>query len=136
MRRLFNSFVRSVVIGVGLCLGIMAVPSLYAATIGNCGPNSGPSGTGQSNACGFPADFQDINLLIGWLNQNITGYFTMNPTAAETGEVQFTNSLSFAANGSVATAMSSVGPTGSHTTIQRWLIIIGYDGVPGWIPIF
>jgi hypothetical protein len=30
---------------------------------------------------------------------------------------------SVAANGSVATAMSSVGPVGSHTTVQEWLVI-------------
>lgn len=39
------------------------------------------------------------------------------------------------ANGSVATAMSSVGPTGSHTTIQEWLTIT-INGTTRYIPCF
>ena len=41
-----------------------------------------------------------------------------------------------AANGSVATAMSSLGPTGSHTTIQEWLTIQNSSGTQRWIPMF
>lgn len=40
------------------------------------------------------------------------------------------------ANGSVATAMSSLGPTGSHTTIQEWLTIKNSAGTTRWIPCF
>lgn len=39
------------------------------------------------------------------------------------------------ANGTVATAMSSLGPTGSHTTIQEWLTIT-INGTTRYIPCF
>ena len=45
-------------------------------------------------------------------------------------------SLPTAANGSVATAMSSVGPTGSHTTIQEWFTITDAAGTTRYIPGF
>lgn len=41
-----------------------------------------------------------------------------------------------AANGSVATALSSVGPTGSHTTVQEWIKITNASGVVRYIPAF
>jgi len=41
-----------------------------------------------------------------------------------------------AANGSVATALSSVGPVGSHTTVQEWLLVKGTGGASRWIPMF
>jgi hypothetical protein len=41
-----------------------------------------------------------------------------------------------AANNTVATALSSVGPTGSHTTVQEWMQVIGTGGVNRWAPLF
>jgi hypothetical protein len=41
----------------------------------------------------------------------------------------------FAANGTVATAMSSLGPVGAHTTIQEWLTVVD-NGVTRYIPCF
>jgi hypothetical protein len=41
------------------------------------------------------------------------------------------------ANGTVATAMSSLGPAGAHTTIQEWLKILGSDGsTVRYVPCF
>jgi len=40
------------------------------------------------------------------------------------------------ANGSVATALSSVGPTGSHTTVQEWFMVTNSSGVVRYIPAF
>jgi len=40
------------------------------------------------------------------------------------------------ANGSVVTAMSNVGPAGSHTTIQEWLVIQNSSGTVRYIPCF
>jgi hypothetical protein len=50
--------------------------------------------------------------------------------------IKFGSSGAFTANGSTATAMSSVGPTGSHTTIQKWLTITDSGGTVGYIPVF
>lgn len=42
----------------------------------------------------------------------------------------------FAANGAVATTVTSLGPTGSHTTIQEWLIVFDAAGTKRWIPMY
>lgn len=55
------------------------------------------------------------------------------PTAG--GLLQIGPSL-MTANGSVATAMSSLGPAGSHTTIQEWLTVTNASGVIRYIPAF
>lgn len=66
-----------------------------------------------------------------------------NPQIASTGtsDLQFQPGsgyikLATVGNGTVATAMSSVGPTGSHTTIQEWLAIKNNSGVVRYIPLF
>jgi hypothetical protein len=43
---------------------------------------------------------------------------------------------SLAANGAVATALTAVGPTGSHTTVQEWMKVKGTGGATRWIPMF
>lgn len=42
----------------------------------------------------------------------------------------------FTVNGSVATAMTSLGPAGSHTTVQEWFTITNASGVVRYIPAF
>ncbi|MGH6872633.1 MAG: DUF2793 domain-containing protein [Rhizomicrobium sp.] len=44
--------------------------------------------------------------------------------------------LATAANGAVATALSSVGPTGAHTTVQEWFAVKNASGVIRYIPAF
>lgn len=44
--------------------------------------------------------------------------------------------ISLSANGTVATAMASVGPPGSHTTPQEWMHVRNLTGVERWIPLF
>lgn len=41
--------------------------------------------------------------------------------ARAAGNLAFTNTANFSANGSVATVLGSIGPVGSHTTVQKWL---------------
>lgn len=57
-------------------------------------------------------------------------------TPKGTGLFQIGNSGSFAANASVATVLGSVGPSGSHTTVQKWLAIKDSGGTTGYIPVF
>lgn len=52
------------------------------------------------------------------------------------GVVQFANSTSFSANAAIATVLGSVGPTGSHTTVQKWLKITDNAGTALYIPCF
>jgi Protein of unknown function (DUF2793) len=44
--------------------------------------------------------------------------------------------LATTANGSVATALSSLGPTGSHTTVQEWFAVKNASGTVRYIPAF
>ncbi|TAL08069.1 MAG: hypothetical protein EPO02_13840 [Nitrospirae bacterium] len=46
------------------------------------------------------------------------------------------HSAQIVANGSTATALSSVGPTGSHTTVQEWFAIKNASGTVRYIPCF
>lgn len=41
-----------------------------------------------------------------------------------------------AANGAVATVLGSVGPAGSHTTVQEWLVFKNASGTVRYIPAF
>lgn len=42
----------------------------------------------------------------------------------------------FAANGAVATVLGSVGPTGSHTAVQKWLTFKDNTGTTLYVPAF
>lgn len=62
-----------------------------------------------------------------------------NTTSVElltAGNVKFNNAASFSANASVATVLGSVGPVGSHTTVQKWLTIVDSGGATLYIPAF
>jgi len=55
---------------------------------------------------------------------------------AGTGLVKFSGTSMAAANGSVATVLGSLGPAGSHTTVQEWLTFKNASGVQRWVPCF
>ena len=52
------------------------------------------------------------------------------------GLIKFGSAGSFSANNTVATVLGSVGPTGSHTTVQTWLTIVDSGGTTRYIPCF
>jgi P pilus assembly chaperone PapD len=56
--------------------------------------------------------------------------------SAGSGLVQFGAASNFTANGAVATTMTSLGPTGSHTTVQEWLTVKDSAGTVRYIPAF
>lgn len=76
-----------------------------------------PSGTNPAN---LPVAIQDLNALIEAINTNLAA-----PA-----------SMTFVANGSVATTVTSLGPTGSHTTIQEWLQVTDANGTIRYIPCY
>lgn len=57
-------------------------------------------------------------------------------TPQGSGKVTFGNAASFTANGSVATTITSLGPAGSHTTIQEWLTVKDSGGTVRYIPAY
>ena len=64
------------------------------------------------------------------------GNIDVTVTPAGTGQVRVNGSSSWTANGSVATALTSVGPTGSHTTVQEWFTVKNASGTVRYIPAF
>lgn len=56
--------------------------------------------------------------------------------ALTVGSTLVLGASSLAANGSVATTMTSVGPTGAHTTVQEWMLVKGTGGVNRWAPLY
>ncbi len=44
--------------------------------------------------------------------------------SANAGELAFNTPQSWAVNSTVATTMTSLGPQGSHTTVQEWLVVV------------
>jgi len=69
----------------------------------------------------------------GFVDSGQTGDATTAPSTNTTG---FIRTSAYAANGAVATVLGSVGPTGSHTTVQKWLQIYDAGGNPFYIPCF
>ena len=76
---------------------------------------------------------------------NIGTGLTLNETWAGSANIalgagadalQVGGSAMIAANDSVATALSSVGPVGSHTTVQEWLAVKNPSGTVRYIPMF
>ena len=81
---------------------------------------TGPSG---SNLINFPAVLYDLNAAIQAINAAIGNFLNFN-TAGEPGELAINSTTAWAANGSVATSVTSVGPVGASTTVRRWLQIV------------
>lgn len=52
------------------------------------------------------------------------------------GRVRFAGSGAWTANGSTATSVTSVGPSGARTTVQRWLTVEDNVGNRFYIPAF
>lgn len=52
------------------------------------------------------------------------------------GVLQFPKAVQWTANGAVATTMTSLGPTGSHTTVQEWFTVVDSAGTTRYIPAY
>jgi hypothetical protein len=78
------------------------------------------TGAAGSNPVTLPVAQNDLNALVGSINTNL----------------QIPTSMTTAANGSVATTLGSLGPTGSHTTVQAWLQFTDASGNIRWVPAF
>lgn len=95
-----------------------------------------PSSTPPTNPVATTSWFQDFTpgsgctLTLSW-NTTAT-VLSLQPSG---GTIK-AGSGAFTANGSVATAMSSLGPAGSHTTVQEWLTITDPAGTVRYIPCF
>lgn len=59
-----------------------------------------------------------------------------HPDAVGSGNLKILGTSSWTANGTVATTLTSVGPTGANTTVQEWLTIKNAAGTTRYIPCF
>lgn len=76
---------------------------------------------------------QDVGQIYNVLNATVMNWLTVN---ANGGELQLLGPNSFKANGSVATTMTSLGPIGAHTTVQRWMVVMTPGGIQGYVPVY
>ena len=74
--------------------------------------------------------------IIAPINNELGNYINFQPAGLNPGELQLNSATSFAQNGTVATAMSSLGPVGSHTTVQKWLLVVDQSGNSFYAPLF
>lgn len=86
--------------------------------------------TGAAVGSNIPCDFSLS------VSNTGTGPFEILRMVGASGVVKFTAATNFTPNGVVATTVTSLGPTGSHTTIQEWLTIQNASGVTRWIPCY
>lgn len=84
--------------------------------------------TGAQDPSQMRGNFND---LITKLNTIVYLYGTTN-----TGELEFRSAQSWAANSNVATTMTSLGPQGSNTTVQEWLVVTNRSGTVRFIPAY
>lgn len=112
--------------------------TLFAAALGVIIGSAGVSNAAISLLTG-PQDPSQLlrlfNSLITDVNTNVTTYLTMG-TSGELGELAFSKAATFAANETVATSLTSVGPVGSHTTVQKWLTVVDQSGNILYAPLF
>ncbi len=83
---------------------------------------------------GPPAIEPTPGAIIGQVNAYLGNF--LSKWSGATSELQFSGSQSWARNDTVATTMTSLGPQGSHTTIQEWLVVVNPSGTVRFIPAY
>lgn len=128
--KLFRSLFQGACFAVGMMLTISSVGIVNA--------------TGLSLLTG-PQPAGDIVSILNTLINNINvccaagGTGTISSAfdiSGVSGQVKFKGSENWAANSNVAVTVTSLGPTGAHTTIQRWLTVRDDNGVLRYIPTY
>lgn len=110
-------------------------PADYLTINGSSGVGTGPTiGVGTSNGdTNAPLNLSSLG------TGNINFFSNTSGTALvsilNNGIINTINSGAFIANGSVATVLGSLGPAGSHTTVQEWLQW-EHNGTIRFIPLF
>jgi len=130
MRNLFRPFLAGICFAIGLMVAIASVGIVNATGLSLL---SGPQPAGDIVSI--------LNTLINNINVCCSAGGTGTISSAldvsgVSGQVRFKGSENWAANGSTATTVTSLGPTGSHTTIQRWLTVRDDSGVLRYIPTY
>jgi hypothetical protein len=72
----------------------------------------------------------------GTINNASIGVTTAQPGRFTTVEATVSLKAPVIANGAVVTALTGVGPVGSHTTVQEWFQVLNPTGTVRYIPAF
>lgn len=127
MRNWMHKLTGGAIFGLGMAGALLLVQAAYAASLPLfVGPNQAGSGTVAYR----PDLIPDLNQLVTAINN--WGFFA----GGATNEYEFTSAGSWSANGVVATTMTSLGPTGSHTTVQEWFTVVDSVGTVRYIPAY
>ena len=112
----------------GLAMGLVAAS--YANVTSTLPTYTGPQDPSQLNAM--------FTQLVNAANSQLFNYITISSDSSELGELQISgpNSNTWASNGTTATTMTSLGPSGSHTTVQTWLVVFDTNGFKRFIPAY
>ena len=89
-----------------------------------------------SNPVTFTGATTQLGALGVGLTLNLTWSSATTLDLQPSGGAIQAGSGAFTANGTVATTMTSLGPTGSHTTVQEWFTITDASGVVRYIPAY
>lgn len=119
-------------VAAGVVLGLFLVVAANAAAPQLLtGPCQTPNGT-TCNPVSQPQNLGDYNAIIQEIWSWASNFLIFNSV----GEPQFLGASAFAANGTVATTMTSLGPVGAHTTVQEWMAVIDTAGTRVFIPCY
>ena len=101
------------------------------------------AGGGPTYAALYGIDFSAVTFASGGAFLKSTGFLvdpSGNVTAVSIGNsttaLEISGSGSWTANGSTVLALSNVGPSGAHATVQEWLTIKDASGTTRYIPAF
>jgi hypothetical protein len=112
--------------------GVSGFGTITSGTLTQAPYNFGGAGTSTIAFAGGTSggvDGQAAVIGVRWTQQTV---LSLQPSR---GSLKVGSAL-MTANGSVATALTSIGPTGSHTTVQEWLTVTNSSGVVRYIPAF
>lgn len=129
MRSLVNSALRGLVSG----LAFMAAVALISVSYANIPLFVGPGQTGGTVA-NQPNMIADLNSMVNQVNASLGALSFNNATAP--GEIAVNSANAWAANGTTATSVTSVGPLNAHTTVQEWLVFYDPAGNQRFVPAF
>lgn len=124
---MFMKILRAFACGAVFALGLFVVPGVTAG-LSYFTPPYGAN-PAQCGVC-----IPDYATIVTGANKVLS--FLTFQNGGEAGEPQILSPQAFAANGSVATSLGSVGPVGSHTTVQAWLEIVDNNGNLRFAPLF
>lgn len=105
--------------------------------IGSTAPGTGAFTTLSASSTVSGAGFTSLLAPYATLaSPTFTGTVTTPAIGNGASAFKISGSGQWTANGAVATTMTSLGPTGSHTTVQEWLTFTDSAGVVRYIPAY